>query len=44
MLAPTAYDNGFSITAWLCACAVLLAVTMRSDKAVQSGESVVVEM
>jgi hypothetical protein len=39
-----AYDNGFSITAWLCAGAVLLAATMRSGKAAQTGESVVVEM
>jgi predicted MFS family arabinose efflux permease len=38
------YDNGFYITAWLCAGAVLLAATMRSGKAKQSGESVVVEM
>ena len=39
-----AYDNGFYITAWLCAGAVLLAATMRSGKAAQGGESVVVEM
>jgi MFS family permease len=39
-----AYDNGFYITAWLCAGAVLLAATMRSGKAATGGESVVVEV
>ncbi len=39
-----AYDNGFYITAWLCAGAVLLAATMRSGKAAQTGEPVLVEM
>jgi MFS family permease len=39
-----AYDNGFYVTAWLCAGAVLLAATMRSGKAATGGESVVVEV
>lgn len=39
-----AYDNGFYLTAWLCAGAVLLAATMRSGKAATGGESVVVEV
>jgi MFS family permease len=39
-----AYDNGFYVTAWLCAGAALLAVTMRSGRAKQGGESVVVEV
>ena len=39
-----AYDNGFYITAWLCAGAALLAVTMRSGRRAAGGESVVVEV
>ena len=39
-----AYDNGFSITAWLCAGAALLAVTMRSGRRAAGGGSVVVEV
>ena len=39
-----AYDNGFYVTAWLCAGAVLLAATMRSGRAATGGESVVVEV
>jgi EmrB/QacA subfamily drug resistance transporter len=39
-----AYDNGFYITAWLCAGAALLAVTMRSGRRAAGGGSVVVEV
>jgi len=39
-----AYDNGFYVTARLCAGAVLLAATMRSGKAATGGESVVAEV
>jgi MFS family permease len=38
-----AYDNGFYVTAWLCAGAALLAVTMRSGRS-KGAESVVVEV
>jgi MFS family permease len=39
-----AYDNGFYVTAWLCAGAALLAATMRSGRRAAGGESVVVEV
>ena len=39
-----AYDNGFYITAILCAAAAVLAVTMRSGKPKDTGEKAVVEM
>ena len=39
-----AYDNGFYLTAWLCAGAALLAATMRSGRRAAGGESEVVEV